>query len=221
MKTDQSLPVDKIAEIRKRQLARLEQMSGDPPRPLSSMQAVESYQDCATLLALLTPDAEKPHEDTAHHANGLDGVTGGTGVGSQSLPHVVPTSKATAVSREELGALVREHERQLIAYAMDVGPCPKIDLTDAILKLIGRRGEEAGTREMYFLGHDGSPDGDWFVVPISQRLAFEKWVRNECPEDYEPVGLHHVMGPEGLTFSDPHWGTEIAAPLTMHPPAEA
>lgn len=44
-----------LESIRVRQLARLEKMSGDPPLPLSRMDAIYLYQDCAALLSILEP----------------------------------------------------------------------------------------------------------------------------------------------------------------------
>lgn len=59
------------------------------------------------------------------------------------------------------------------------------------------------------------PDSDqWFVLPTAERDHFEAWADRGDSEDW-PWYVVGVLGPEGLTFDNPKWGTDV--PSAMFP----
>lgn len=79
--------------------------------------------------------------------------------------------------------------------AVGLGPlCPQCHRT-----MFGVHEAEAATTVSVTSGYvlDSDDDGHWYVVPVTQRDAFSKWLASVVAEDFDPAGC-----PEGVVPLD-------------------
>ncbi len=68
---------------------------------------------------------------------------------------------------------------------------------------------------LYFIDNDN--DTNWYLVPTSQRAAWEKWIDN--PETDMPSGVTPIDSPSSITF--PNWTVEGVKPINPPPVVKA